>query len=187
MAAVLYYMHISANDDRVGEYSQTNDWPNPATGMVVRSATFSSNPGDSPDVVTPRGEPDVNSFYTAGGLYTPAPDSQFYKIRAEWSGGGGVDQGFYYEMVADGINVATLTLTKLDYDGTPLGSGTEAFILWFTGGPLGLDGAKKSMVGGVVTFNFTPPLGTKGMVTIQAINDGHNIPLEANIKLLTLT
>lgn len=186
MTAVLYYMHISEHDSLVGEYATSDLWPNPATGMVVRSATFSSEAGDSPQVLTPRGKPDVNSTFTSEGVYTPANAEQFYRIKPEWSGG--TDRGGYYEFSPDGSAQLTLTLTKIDSETeAPVGSGTESFQLCPGGIPVNANAGMISLVGGVGSFVLTPPATSKGRSAIAVMNDGHQVPLQERVKDVLFT
>jgi len=128
MAAVTYYMHIRDGSFVIGESDVVNQWPNPAPGMHIASASFSSISEDTPDVLTPLGRP-LNRATYEGTTYTPPADPTKPYIKQTWSGDGTL-VGDVYEMTPHGANVATLTLQKWDENAdAPINTGGEVLML----------------------------------------------------------
>jgi len=167
MAAVTYYMHIRASDDLIGEVSLTDDWPNPDVTMVVRSASFSSDSGDSPDVETPLGRPLALGTYD-GVTYTPPADVTKPYIKLTWSGTGELN-GSIYEL--DEGETATLTLQKWDENADQaISSGGEEYWICPNGANSGADVGKVTLNGsGQAVVNFTANANEKGLVDILIV------------------
>ena len=109
--------------------------------------------------------PKLGATLTAGGIYTEPVDAY---VKCDWSGDGAM-VGDTYEIVADGLNIATLTLKKWDRNANvAILEAGDAF--W-----VGVNGVSFSPSAGKVTLDdngeaivtFTPLTSEKGLGTVQ--------------------
>lgn len=118
MALTTYYMLCLVNGDVIREARTADTFgvgPQYASVMEVRSATFSTDAGDSPDVLL--AAPIPGYTFVAPGTHTapPAAPADPYLKGEDWSGNGAADpDDGVWEMTSDGVNACTLTLKKWD-------------------------------------------------------------------------
>lgn len=171
MAAVTYYMLCVTVDDVIVAFDTVDNYGT-IENLEVRSASFSTNPADSPDVLA--AAPEKRGTFVAPSTYT-APGPERVRLHAEWSGDG-TQVGNIYEMIADGVNAAVLTVRKWNEDDdvamTDAGDNDD---IWVVCSNIGLDEGKKSLVNGVITFTFTPPASSLGLTSVCVASAGSGI------------
>tara|TARA_R110000824_G_scaffold350446_1_gene537384 strand:+ start:346 stop:894 length:549 start_codon:yes stop_codon:yes gene_type:complete len=175
MAAVTYFMLCGALDNLVHDVRTSNSFSSGLLGSDVRSASFSSNPADAPDV--PVDKPEPGGHFVSPTTYTPPAET--YSLKASWEGNISVIDGMT-EMTSNGANKATLRLTKVSSSGIPTESGTEQFrvcIQTSVGKP---SVGKFNLVDGGATVDFIPASDEKGIALVALILVNHAVkPPEA--------
>jgi hypothetical protein len=149
---MLYYMLCRTSDDAILDYETTDSFSSAVSNSVVRSKELAN-------------VPKLGATLTAGGTYTEPVDAY---VKCDWSGDG-VIVGDTYEIVADGVKTATLTLKKWDRNANVaiLEAGDSFWV--------GVIGVSFSPSAGKVTLDdngeavvtFTPQATEKGLGTIQ--------------------
>ncbi len=176
MALTTYYMLCRPSDDRIFEYRLTNnfgveDYPNQ---MVVRFATFSTDPGDSPDVLL--ANPEGNGTFVAPSTYTApsALPANPYLKAVDWSGDGAADSDDgVWEMTSDGVNACTITVKKWDRTAdAAIQEIGDKFGICIIGSVICLTARITLDANGEATITLTPTAVQKGEqeVVLKAIN-----------------
>lgn len=176
MALTTYYMLCRPSDNVILESRLTDDFgvENYADIMVVRSATFSVDAGDSPDVLA--SDPLPGGTFVSPGTYNPpaAPVADPYLKVSDWSGNGGVDpDDGVWEMESDGTNSCTLTVKKWDRTtDTALNEVGDKFSLNLIGSPDCPCGRITLDSNGEATIVLAPLVNQKGesSITLRGIN-----------------
>lgn len=122
MALTTYYMLCDAEDTICGFKNLSFG---DVQGFTERSATFSLDSGDSPDVLL--NSPSLKDSFTAGGTYTQH-DASRPCLKLTWSGDGSL-VGDIYEMVANGSNSASLSIQLWD-EATDSAINTGSQLYW---------------------------------------------------------
>lgn len=156
----VYFMLCRDGDGSVLDVRDA-DWTNTAvTEATVLSADLSS-------------QPEVGGTYQDA-TYTPPPPLAGEYVGTAWSGDG-VLAGGTFELTADGVNVATLTLTKRRRsDDSAVGSGSEEYWVAVDGTSVNPDVGKVTLSSGVGSVSFTPTSSQLGRATIvlTAVDSG---------------
>lgn len=179
MAATTYYMLCRVADDQILEARQTNDFgvEKYANIMVVRSATFSTNPGDSPDVL--EAEPLPGGTFVSPNTYNgpQALPVEPYLKADDWSGsahGSADPDDGVWEMASGSGNNCTLRVKKWDLNSdTAINEAGDKFEVCVLGGAKCPAATITLDSNGEATITFTPGSDEIGAVSI--IFNGINV------------
>jgi hypothetical protein len=171
MAAVTYYMLCETSNGLVHDVRSSSFDVTALIGFEIRSASFSANAGDSPDVVASK--PERGGTFTEDPISYSPPPSMFY-LDLAWEGDGAVVDGMR-EMTANGTNSETLRLSKREVGTDSLQSAAEdndeyrVCIRTSVGKP---SAGRVQLVNGEQTISFTPASGDKGICEVEIIPIG---------------
>jgi len=179
MAATTYYMLCRVADDQILEARLVDDFgvENYTSVMVVRSATFSEDAGDDPDVL--EAEPLAGGTFVAPSTYSApeSPPADPYLKVDDWSesahGSSDPDDGVW-EMTAGSGNNCTLRVKKWDLNtDTAISEAGDKFEVCVLGGAKCPAAVLTLDSNGEATITFTPSSDEIGAVSI--IFNGINV------------
>ena len=187
MAASTYFMFVRVSDNLILDARTEDSFDAGAlSGYAVRSASFSADGGDSPDVNVaaplPGGTFEEPSTYGA----PPAAPVVPY-IKLEWSGAGSPVMDAC-EVIADGVNTATLTAKKWDRTANEaIASGGESYWVRVDGAAFKPSVGKITLdVNGEGSVDFTPLTLEKGVGLISLDPATENNPPTNTAKLAAI-
>lgn len=171
MAAVTYHMLCDTVSHEIKSFSEENVWPSPPAGTEVRSASFSSNAGDSPDVL--KANPYVGGTFQEPSTYSD-PAKPCFKI--EWSGTGAVDGDDSVWEASVGSGTITITIKKWDQLSNQLISDSgDDFGVCVVGG-LEPSKGRLSLASGQDSFTFDLTSAPRGVFDVMIIPINNTLP-----------
>jgi len=170
MAATTYFM-LCSTGNVITAISLADDFDSALVGGIVRSASFSSSEGDSPDVL--REKPVTGDLFVEDPLaYTPQNIGSIKPcVKLEWSGHGAADpDDSVYEMEANGVNQCTLTVRKWSMgDDVAIQEAGDKFGVCVIGHTNCPDSRFSLDANGEHTILFTPQDGDLGEIEVVIV------------------
>lgn len=184
MAAVTYFM--LCNEGNIIVAVQDNaGFDTSLVGGHVRSASFSVNEADNPDVL--KSQPLVGDVFTDDPVnYIPQlKGSKKPFLKLSWSGSGVVDpDDQVYELVANGSNQCVLTIQKWNSEGDEaIGESGDKFSVCVIGHTLCPEARFELDGNGEHQITFTPKSDDKGEIEVVIIPVSSDCCSRAGIRL----
>lgn len=186
MAVVVYYMLCRDTDGLILDVAQADTFSSQISGATSKSAMFSADPGDDPDVLMVK--PYHGDLFTEDPItYTPQVGGcikPFLKVR-DWSGPDGAadpDDGVWELSDPDGVKSFTLTVKKWEeVSDTAIEEAGDIFEVSVLGGKCPC-GRVTLDANGEATITFVPLSGEYGGATVilRPINSSAQYRVEAS-------
>ena len=184
MTAVTYYMACSTSTNVIKEV-RTSTFSVPS-GYEIRSATFSSDAGDSPDVITSFRRPLPGGTFISPSTYFALGE---IGLKVEYSGFGNIDPvDGVYELTADGSNSVTITFKKWNnLTNSAIQNAGDSFGICISGAVAQADTPTGKITldpNGEASLTFTPGPGIKGELDVILRPIGILYKNQARVRLI---
>jgi hypothetical protein len=163
MAAIMYYMLCETATHEIKSFSTEDIWQGNVADHETRSASFSSNPGDSPDIL--KDNPCIGGSFQEPSSYSPPI---IPGIKIEWSGTGAEDGNDGAWEASVGSGSITMDIKKWDLiEDVAISEAGDSFGICLTGALIPSEGRVTLDLNGEATVTFDLVGAPKGVFMVE--------------------